>query len=375
MTKALLMLSGGRSLPDLLVLKYLRPDVAINITTTQGRANARYFQQFSQAHFGLTMEVPPAINPFNEQEIKNACRAALQCLPGAEWTMHITTSPKIVGIYAHDIAREYGIPCWFLDTDGKQVVSLVKQSEKVDNERFFKVTVEEYMQAYGRTYEIPKPPAYRQMAESWYATASALAHEPDATQLLLKAIREARQDPLAIAMDVQTEQLIQQLAALGVLSITGKSAYRLNCTIANSEHLEFLKGDWLEVYVWTETIKARFADDCQWGYKIRTELPANELDLVLTYNARLLIAECKTSKDPFATDHLYKLHSVADLVGGNYVRQVLITNCLQPKRKNNQFDNFTQQAKLRRISVITGEQLPEVSALLQQEIKATGRSH
>ena len=46
-----------------------------------------------------------------------------------------------------------------------------------------------------------------------------------------------------------------------------------------------------------------------------------------------------------------------------------------PSEKNNQFDNFTQQAKLRRISVITGEQLPEVSALLQQEIKATGRSH
>src|SRR5438270_382531 len=124
MTKALLMLSGGRSLPDLLVLKYLHPDIAINITTIQGRPNALYFQQFSQTHFGLAMEVPPAINAFNEQEIKNACTAALQRFPNAKWTMHITTSPKVVGIYAHDIARECSIPCWFLDTEGKQVISL-----------------------------------------------------------------------------------------------------------------------------------------------------------------------------------------------------------------------------------------------------------
>jgi hypothetical protein len=374
-TKALLMLSGGRSLPDLLVLKYLRPDIAINITTTQGRANALYFQQFSQAHFGLTMEVPPAINPFDEQEIKNACMTALQRFPAAEWTMHITTSPKVVGIYAHDIAREYSIPCWFLDTDGMQVVSLVRQSEKLGTERFFKVTVEEYMQAYGRTYEIPKSRAYRQKAESWSTIASTLVHEPVATQLLMKAVREVQQHSLEIILDTQAEQLIQQLAALGALSITGRNADRLSCTIANSEQLEFLKGDWLEVYVWKEMSKTHIADDCQWGYKIKTDLPANELDLVFTHNARLLIAECKTSRNPFATDYLYKLHSVADLVGGNYVRQVFITNCPHPKRKDNQFDNFIQQAKLRRISVIAGEQLPTVGAFLQQEIEATGRSH
>lgn len=375
MTKALLMLSGGRSLPDLLILKYLRPDIAINITTTQGLTNAFYFQQFSQAHFGLTMEVPPPINPFDEQDIKKACTTALQRFPDADWIMHITTSPKVVGIYAHDIARKYNIPCWFLDTDGKQVVSLVRQGEKADNAYLFKVTVEEYMQAYGRTYEIPKTFDYRQKAESWYDIACTLAHQSEATQLLLNAIRAVKHNSFMIAVDAQAEQLLQQLATLGVVTITGKSANQLQCRIANNEQFEFLKGDWLEVYAWSEAIKAGFADDCQWGYKIKTDLPANELDLVLTYNARLLIAECKTSKNPFETDHLYKLHSVADLVGGNYVRQVFITHCPQPKKKNNQFDNFTQQAKLRRIFVITGEQLPNVGALLRQEIGATGRSH
>lgn len=374
MVKALLMLSGGRSLPDLLLLKYLRPDIAINLTTTQGRANALYFQRFSQEHFGLTMEVPPPIDPFNEQEIRDACKAALRRYSDAEWNMHITTSPKIVGIYAHDIAREYGISCIFLDTDGKQVISLVRQCGEVDTRSLFNVTVEEYMQAYGRTYEIPKSPSYRQKAEAWGTLADALAHEPDATQLLLSAIREKRPDPLKIDIDKHGEHLVQKLESLRALHITGKGVHKLSCTIASPEHHEFLKGDWLEVYVWKEVNRVRFADDCQWGYKIKAELPANELDLILAYNARLLIAECKTSGKPFVTDHLYKLHSIAELVGGNYVRQAFITNFPKPQQQNEQFDNFIQQAKLRRISVITGEQLPDVGTLLQQQIAVTGRS-
>lgn len=140
--------------------------------------------------------------------------------------------------------------------------------------------------------------------------------------------------------------------------------------------LEFLNGDWLEVYVWTEATNAGFADDCQWGYKIVADIPSNELDLALTYKARLLIAECKTSGKPFNNDFLYKMHSVADLVGGNYVRQVFITHYPRPENKDEKekFDNFCQQASIRRVSVVTGDQLLDIRTVLQQQIGVTGRS-
>src|SRR5258708_26363677 len=108
------------------------------------------------------------------------------------------------------------------------------------------------MQAYGRTYESPKARSYRQKVETWDAFADALAHKPDATQLLLQAIREKRPDPLVISVDVQAEQLMQQLASLKALSITGKGTRKLSCVIASSEHLEFLRWDWLVGYVWKE---------------------------------------------------------------------------------------------------------------------------
>ncbi len=375
--KALLLLTGGRSVPDMLVIKHLRPDIAFNITTAQGLKDAKNLKDFSSSHFQCDIEVLLTIDPFNEQQIKERCMEALLREPDAEWIMHFTGSPKVVGIYAHDIARERGIPLLFLDTAGEQVVSLIKAYE-LDTGELFKATVEEYVGAYGRTYEIPKSLSYREKAESWYPIAKVLALAPEASQLLLTALRKAQDDktPLTPNVNVQAEQLLEQLSDLGMLTMIGKTADMLQCTIKDHEGFEFLMGDWLEVYVWHEATNAGFADDCQWGYKIVVDqkiaaiLPSNELDLALTYKARLLIAECKTSRDPFDPKFLDKLYSIANLVGGGYVRQVFVTNCPYPQKKNERFDNFSRQAEVRRISIVTGDQLFRVGTLLRQEIGA-----
>lgn len=361
----------------MLIVKQIHPDITYNITTTQGLKDAYSLKEFSRSHFHSNIEVLSPVDPFDEQQIRERCLEALRREPDAEWIMHFTSSPKVVGIYAHDIARVLGIPLLFLDTGGEQVVSLIKDYS-VDTKELFKATVEEYMGSYGRTYEIPKSPDYRKKAESWYLIAQVLAQMPEATQILLKTLREAQNStsPLSLKMNIQAEQLALQLSAIGVLSITTRTAETLECTIRDSDTLEFLKGDWLEVYVWHEANKAGFADDCQWGYKIVVDqkiaatLPSNELDLALTYKARLLIAECKTSKDPFDPIFLDKLYSIANLVGGNYVRQVFVTNCPRPQKGTDRFDNFSRQAEVRRITVVTGDQLTSIGTLLRQDIGA-----
>ncbi len=365
----------------MLVVKYLRPDIVFNITTEKGLKDAQNFKEFALKRFKCKVELLPTIDPYKEQDIKDRCREALRSEPNAEWTMHFTGSPKIVGIYAHDLAREHGIPLWFLDTEGRQVVSLVKDGE-VNCEELFKASVQEYMGAYGRTCETAKDQTYRDHAESWHNVAQVLVQMPEATYIVLEALREAQRNkiPLTPSIDRRTEPLLQYLIAWGVLSIAEQTSNMLHCTITNIEKRDFLLGDWLEVYVWQEAINAGFADDCQWGYKIPVDqkiaatLPSNELDLALTYRARLLIAECKTSRDPFDPKFLDKLYAVANLVGGGYVRQVFVTNCPRPQGKNERFDNFSRQAEVRRISVITGEQLMNVGTLLQQLIGAAGSS-
>src|SRR5712692_9232150 len=134
MKKALLLLTGGRGVPDMLVVKYLKPDIIFNLTTETGRGNAENLKKLAEEKFHCTMEILPPIHLSSEtdveaeQEIKEACIQALQREPEAEWTMHFTSAPKIVGIYAHDVARDHKIPYWFLETSGKKVVSMVTVS-------------------------------------------------------------------------------------------------------------------------------------------------------------------------------------------------------------------------------------------------------
>lgn len=386
MKKALLMLTGGRGVPDMLVIKYLKPDIIFNLTTETGLRNAENLKKLAEEKFHCYMEILPPIHLSSEtdveaeQEIKEACIQALQREPEAEWIMHFTSAPKIVGIYAHDVARDHKIPYWFLETSGKKVVSMVTVSP-VNSDTLFKASVEEYMNAYGRVHEETKSEEYRELAESLYPVAQLLIQDSVVTELLLQEVRRASKEQeeqkdaklLEISVDRQAEGLIKQLHASGIFTDVKQTAQGLHCTIADFDKREFLKGDWLEVYVWAKAKEASFADDCQWGYKIAAKLPSNELDLALTYNAQLLVAECKSGKSPFQVEYLYKLHSIADLVGSNYVQLIFITSIPRPKendkRNFEKFNNFCQQADVRRIRVITRDELLQIGSILREVMR------
>lgn len=222
------------------------------------------------------------------EDLRRSVPEAKAFLRFLEFSIHFTGSPKIVGIYAHDVAREYNIPFCFLDTEGKQLISLVKDLP-IDASRFFKASVQEYMGAYGRAYEIPKSSAYRSQAQSWYPVAQTLAQMSRETPVLLREVRKSA--TLDITVDKLAQPLLDELARSGMLTITGQTATVTYCQLSSDEVREFLKGDWLEVYVWQEAMNAGFADDCQWGYKIVVDqklaaiLPSNELVPLSTRSA------------------------------------------------------------------------------------------
>ncbi len=85
MTKALLLLTGGRGIPDMLVVKHLQPDFVYNITTNEGLPSAKNLQKVIRSEFGCEMEILETINPFQEEEIRDRCKQALQCHPDAAW--------------------------------------------------------------------------------------------------------------------------------------------------------------------------------------------------------------------------------------------------------------------------------------------------
>ena len=127
---------------------------------------------------------------------------------------------------------------------------------------------------------------------------------------------------------------------------------------------KFLNGAWLEMYVWNEVKQQEIFDDYEWNHIIIEGNSKNELDVAATYKAQLLIAECKTGeKEAFASDTLYKLDSVANLLGGKFVGKLLVTSLPLPKK----YQEFMEQAESRKVVVVTAENLPNVGAVIAKE--------
>ena len=387
MTRAVLLLTGGRGLPDMLFVKYMieywHPDFICTITTAQGRNDAENLKDFAQRHFHCIIEVLPIIDPFNEEQVKARCEEAFSSQADAEWICHFTSAPKGVGIYAYEVAQKHKAAYYFLDTGGRQVLSFVKKDEWIDVQKLYKATVKEYMGAYGRACNSHRGLAYQSNAEAWYPVADALVQDFEATQALLVGLRKAQNatpsHSLTPVISTKARHLLKILQEHGFLVIEREVGDEIQCTIVGSDQCQFLTGDWLEVYAWHQARQTDFADDYQWGLSIRLEkkladiIPSNELDVLLTYRAKLLIAECKTSIDPFDSSYLDKLYAISNLVGMGYVSQVFITNRPKPRSRTRRFDSFCKQAAVRNIKVITGEQLPEIGKLLKEAVADSNR--
>ncbi len=386
MTRALLLLMGGRSLPDMLFVKYMVknwvPDRIFAITTRRGWDDAEQFKAFSHTHFGCDIEVLDIVDPFDEEQVKARCNEALALSPDTEWVAHFTGSPKAVGIYAYEVMKEHGFPFYFLDTDGQRAISLPsKNTITIYPEELYRATVQEYMGAYGRTGIEHKDNSYHIQAQEWYSIAELFVEDYDATMALLEGVRKTKErHHLTPTVSFKAQQLVQKLQDVGFLTIERQTAEYSECNLLDDQRYKFVAGGWLEVYVWCQLCQENFADDCEWGHIIKRDQTlrrihvSNELDIAVTYNAKLLIGECKTSAKPFDSIYLDKLNSIAHLIGMGYVRQVFITNHPRPPEKNKSFSNFCRQAKVRNILVITGEQLPHIGKLLKQEIMDLDRN-
>lgn len=383
MTRALLLLTGGRMLPDLIFVKYMlahwQPDHIFAITTNRGKKDTGTLQQFLLSHFKCNIKICSPITPSDEKDVKKTCNDVLTSVSDAEWVIHFTGAPKTVGIFAYEVAREHNIPYCFLNTDSEHIV-FVGRDFPVDTSKLFKASVEEYMLSYGRECMVHKGDTYVEKAQKWYPIAEMLADNYTETRILLKALRHAQlnQHALTPLIPQGARKLVQTLHENDFLEVNKEDSDEIACTLKDDDRRKFLHGDWLEVYVWQKVMQEGFADDCLWGRSINVNelqhlIASNELDISLTYKARLLIAECKTSLDPFESKYLDKLYAISNLIGKDYVRQVFVTD-QRPLKNSRRFKSFSDQAKIRNIEVITGTQLPDVGKLLKKEITEIDRS-
>jgi len=160
--------------------------------------------------------------------------------------------------------------------------------------------------------------------------------------------------------DIRVEEMrefLQRLQEINLVTQVKETESGLSYRIETKHDHAFLYGDWLEYYVYLQAKKADFD-----SVKMSVELQGynGEIDIFAVHNANALICECKTGK--YRTDDLARLESKASKLGGNYCVRLFITTALEVTPE------FCNQAKNRRIIVVNGNELPEISRILTKEM-------
>lgn len=388
--RALLILVGGRQIPNLLSAQYLMPDVVVPITSRDAMGDNGAWSSIDHALRQICPDgvVDPRkeeqfkVDAFDLEEVRTACNAALDLHPDAEWISNVTCATTIMSIGAYEVGRQRNTSIWYFDTATRRVVTL---SGNPPDQDLYHLKVADYMGAYGRRPKVvEKPPSQQQVN-----FARKLASVPADAMKFREALRKAKANEgksdqprniLLKAISATTQEFCELAKYAGMIErydMTPENA--LYCELPNDRLWKFMEGLWLEVYAWVAAKDADCCDDYQYGLKIPMRDPnessSNEIDLALTHAASLLIGECKSERKPFETEHLDHLRTVASMVGGNFVGCVFITGQLASRfpgdqYKEGSFARFCSQARARQIVVVPGEELVNLSAILRREAGA-----
>lgn len=379
--KALLVIAGGRGLPDFLALFCVRPHLVAILTSTEGWEDEQLFRDAvgSQPQFE-TLLPPQHVDSYDMEATRRICLQTCQPYPQStwEWTFSIGSCPKIMGIGAYEAAKDMGIPCIHMDVQHEKVVSLVKTFSPIPP-NIFHFTVDDYLQIYGREADVPPSRKRdRRQIETWGHIARTVALSPVGALFTQQAFNKQVGAPIEFpSVSPQLLQLLKDLERYK--SIRVKSDKNgVQCTFTSKKFADFLgTGKWLEIYVWDEAKKRGFADDYQWGYNVKNTSHSmtigegkapNELDGLFMYKAQLILIECKTGKTAFKGEKHYLdiLNDKSDMLGRSYVTKIFVTN---ENKTQSSYTDFAKRAEVRKIVVVTAEDLPNIGQILEQEAK------
>jgi hypothetical protein len=266
-----------------------------------------------------------------------------------DFLVNISGGTTMMAMGAQQAARDFGWRMCYIDSDHGLVIELNSVGQ-VTAERQMRATVsvEHYLHAHSATYAAKNPwgtltaqPTLEleRLCEAAELIASCGPRSAPVLDEIRRSIARQEPQPFTIADDSLRQGLVQPLTARGFLVEHGRDHWRV---VDGVIEREFLRGHWLEIYIWSACQKSGRFDDVRCSVQIerRVELATkqsydvvNELDVVITSRGRMAAVACKTGPDlTQAGDDrgllaLYELNSLlqTDLMG-LYARKALVTN-------------------------------------------------
>lgn len=369
--KALLILTGGSVLPDILTLLYYRPQLVFVIAPHGWRYQRTYMDIAKTLPF-CKMKIMPLVNPHDIDACLQACLDSYFPYTNEElkWVMTTYSATKVMALAGYEFAKQNGIISWLIDLAQERIITVGMQTD-IDTRKFFHPTVSEYLKNHEHALTEPKSTekAYREQAEIWSHIAKDIIQSPEAKNLLSLLVGKNKKEPIVFPAQVKTAPLFCSLIKAGMVKIIQEyDDGTIACRFPSSYSERFFStGEWLMLYIWREILDSKIADDCQWECDIVYKREKFDIDLALTYRARLLLVECKTGQHPYQLNSLSMLEAIAHRLGRSYVSRILLTSNSSTQEPP---QSFCEQAQLRNTVIVTWEDLPNIVSIIKRTLLA-----
>lgn len=376
--RIMVLLGGGRIPPNIAGVMSLRPDeVRYLVSEDQPRTHDDMLSVLRR--FGwLNADGPAELVPAHYiPSIKAKTQQILADCAGADVVFNVTCGSKTMAIAVYEVAKELGHRVIYVDSLANRIIDWTWPDQE---EQLISSNVEDFLKTFGR---IPQPNnIFRELSLSEdhaVAVASQFVAGGAAADSLLLGMRqlgwkesEPRRHFKSTLSDAEVE-VLKMMAEHGLISNVGlTSGGYWHYTVPTAANWNFIKGDWLEVYVYSEARQLRqrdgrpLFDDIAFSVRLPGEAGTaeREIDFAGLFGWQLVWASCKVERDPLEKKHLDEVATINAMIGGRYATPIFVCN---GRGDAENAETFLQQAEAAKIVVVMRDQLAKIGDVLRSE--------
>jgi len=352
--RTMILLIGGRQMPTFFAMRSWRPDHVVPVHTPESKVTYEDARKALEVAFpNVSWAEPLQIRGDDHISIWETLRARLVALAAHvdALAVHITGAPQLWTVGAMRACLEVGVQhvdVLHVDTRAGQIVRPLQDAR--DTGESFKVSCKEYLGLYGATLNKvrAKPVEPAEQVASW------IAYNYPAHRKALEKWRE----------DKSSGTTIQKYQPHGMPAL-----YREHLgELAKTEGIDnFLKGGWLETYVYSVLIKTKYQgqpmfDDILLDPTYTIAGAERNVDVFATRGGIAAAFECKTGES--AKDHgpVTQLSGATQPIGNRFVHRFVVIDLPQ-----SEVPALVNAGKAQSTVVICSNNLQNIPAIVQQE--------
>lgn len=372
--KIMVLLGGGRIAPNIAGVLSLRPDeVRYLISQDQPRTHDDMMDVLRNFTW-LKSDGPFAMVPGHHiPTIKERTLQLLNDSDDTDVVLNVTCGSKTMALAAYEVAKERGHRVIYVDSSVNRIIDWTWPDQE---DELMTTTVNDFLRAFGRVPQSKELPLSEVNAAHIAGQFVAAGTATDNLLLNMRQLGWTESEPRRIfksALGNAEVEVLKMVAESGLISnLDLTSGGRWRYTIPTAANWNFIKGDWLEIYVYSAAKQLKQSDgrplfdDVAFSIRLPAEAGAaeREIDFAGLYGWQLIWASCKVERNPLDKKYLDEVAAINTMIGGRYTTPIFVCN---GRSDSENAKAFRQQAEAAKIVVVMRDQLAKIDDVLRDE--------